>query len=193
MPRPLYVTSFICRALYADSFKVVPSRIRSNSNPSPTNSPVDRRPSLLETVNSKEEINVSEVNELRAKLEEKEVMFERLLQSLRQLKEDNLQYKTQIWTLEGDLSRRELATRLASLPEDEKEFRQRWWMVGTSKFEKMETMLNDSSRNSLRFWNVNLGKFRTLDIAIKEVDEWKDSPDVRKCFFREVEQLRLIN
>ena len=149
---------------------------------------------MLRKFNSKEENELSDVNELRLKLEEKEKIFERLIDNVKQLKNDNLHYKNHIWTLEGDLNRRESAARLASLPEDEKEFRQRWWMVGTPEFEKMEKRLNRSPKGSFtNFWDVHLGAFRMLDIAIKEIHTGKNSPDVRKCFFREVEQLRLIN
>ena len=167
------------------------ARARSNSNPSPSNSPVNRTSSLKKS-GSLEESDLSELLELRAKVAENEIMFEKIIENFKKLKDDNLQYQSRVWELEQDLRRSDAASRLALLPEEERAFRQQWWMIDTSELELTDRMLNNVSDVSVRFWDVRLGAFRSLDVAVKEVYRGEKGSDVRKCFFKEVEQLRLV-
>lgn len=164
--------------------------MRSNSDPSPSNSPLSKRGGVLLKCSSKEESEPSDINELQVKLKEKEVFCDKMLENFKKLKEDNLMYQSRVWELEGDLQQRELMARLADLPDDEKEYRQRWWMMDSSQVTKTGEMLNDVSEDSMRFWSVELGAFRMMDVAVKQVYRGEPSSDVKKGFFREVEQLR---
>ena len=124
------------------------------------------------------------------KLDDKEQMLSKLVCNVQQLKEEKSRCETRIWSLEGELRQKEMALRLANLPEDEQACRQRWWMLDLSDFQRTDQMLNNISEDSLRFWDVYMGTFRMMDVVVKEIHEEDSSPEIRKCFIREVEQLR---
>ena len=169
----------------------------NNIDHSPTNVPrFSTHPlCLLRKFSSKEFDDDSEkIVQLQHEIMEKENCVTKIIFELKNLRSANELLESRLRACEEDLKQRNLCSDMDDLSVEEEDGTMKskpWWLVGVHELTISDQCLNDTSECFQRFFDVHLGAYREMNIAIKKVRQ-KTSWDcsIRKTFLREVEQLR---
>lgn len=125
---------------------------------------------------------------------EKENCLSKIICELKNLRSANELLESRLRACEEDLKQRNLCSEMDDLSVEEEDGTMKskpWWLVGTHELTISDDCLNDTSECFQRFFDVHLGAYREMNVAIKKIRQ-KTSWDcsIRKTFLREVEQLR---
>ena len=160
----------------------------SRTSPSPSNSPTGHD---FITNNGKEEDQ--EIISLKTELEIKSELLNKVVLDLKMWRSSNEQLELRVKGLQEEIQRRELSLQIGHINHTEDDaLGKRWWLLNKEEITDVsKEVINVTSMEYQRFFNVYAGTFRTMKVAIKDcrnASSWDET--VYKTFLKEMETLR---
>lgn len=166
-------------------------RLESNSRSSrsPSNSPTGHN---FITYKTKEENE--ELIDLRTELEIKSELLNKMVLDMKMWRSNNEQLELRVKSLEEEIQQHDLTSHIGQSTIVGDGLGKRWWLLNKADITNVsEEVINVSSTEYQRFFNVHLGTFRMMKVAVKKcrnAPKWDEM--VYKTFLKEMEILRYV-